>query len=383
MFAVRSAAHRRALHIDGIHRYASTKAFTESTSLLICGKRMKVTATNDPKVVDRWVTSHILQPKVELPDPSVFSASAAVTASPLPLVPIGLDCEFTAAFSRGQRPKAATVQLATCRRLLPDGRFVGEDAVLVAHLLSMGQSAPQSSQPPRGDSSGSVVPRSLVDLFSRGGCDRVLPVGQEVGQDVQLLARALRIDNPPQIKAPGPVELLRELHRSRPARSESSSSDATGSTAAAGGRTNSTMLIGELTMMHYPLQTASNQKTMVRSLQDLAVMYSGFPRWKKKAVTMSCWDRWPLTRPQLAYAAIDAYASLDVFCSLTQVAALLHDRGVRAGSSRRTAPITPRTASAGDNSDSEVNPFESGTQLAKLLRSPYYGQAVDAALACG
>lgn len=385
---------------------------------------MKVTATNDPAVVDRWVSSHILQPKVESLDFRNSTAGNPQKAAPLPLIPIGLDCEFTAVYSRGQRPRAATVQLATRRRLLPDGRFVGEDAVLVAHLLSMEHTVSRFASAASRSFGGAVVPRSLVELFSRDGCDKVLPVGQEVQADVLLLQKALRISNPPALEAPGPVELLRELHRDRtvavspadsiaPAAATVSTSNGSGSgsgsnsggnAVSAARKPGSTMLVGELTAMHFPLLAASSERARVRSLQDMAVLYSGFPRWKRKAVTMSCWDRWPLTRPQLAYAAIDAYASLDVFCSLAEVAALLHSEEVHAtdaAAKRQRAKLMststaaaaasllgmkppPAGEAAGSDSvgsDAAAGLFSSNVGLAKVLRSPYYGQAVDAALA--
>ena len=53
-----------------------------------------------------------------------------------------------------------------------------------------------------------------------------------------------------------------------------------------------------------------------QSLQSLAQDVCGFPKWKRRGVTLSDWARPCLSRTQLCYAAMDAVASLMVGLAL-------------------------------------------------------------------
>ena len=307
------------------------QASSEVAELQLQGRRLVVTCTNDPASIDAWLTKHVLPPGSG--DEDLDDGNAAT------LMPIGVDVEMQPRFVKGSSaPPLACLQLAT------------SDAVLVAQVLGM---------------TPSELPRGLARLFATPGLRRrILPVGVGVREDVVKLLDALGL------RAGGaPAVGVRELAVTEllascvPTFASCGGSTDSGSGVGGGGSMGSSIssissrssngngVCGDegilsgcgstrlAALAHSPAVAVVNIAELhawlglsrgaghSAGLEALARQLLGFPRWKRRSITMSAWEAWPLDRSQQLYAALDAVASRDVFAFLLD--AIVATGGVR------------------------------------------------------
>ena len=286
---------------------AGRQVSSEVTELQLQGRRLTVTCTNEPASIDAWLAQHVLP---EGDDDGEGGGSGGGV-----LLPLGVDVEMQPRFVKGSSaPPLACLQLATA------------DAVLVAQVLGL---------------SPAELPRGLARLFSSPGLRRrVLPVGVGVREDVVKLldALGLRAGGAPavSVRELAAVELLAACQPvgSRSSGGGGSSASSTSRSASGGGgggagssggtqltalAPSSAVAVVNVAELHAWLGLSRGAGHSA-GLEALARQLLGFPRWKRRSITMSAWEAWPLDRSQQLYAALDAVASRDVFAFLLDAA---------------------------------------------------------------
>jgi hypothetical protein len=294
--------------------------------LRVLGRHVAVTCTNDADEIAAWLQAHI------------FARADAAAGDGGSLLPLGLDCEFQPRFVRGAAaPPLACLQLAT------------ENAVLVAQVLGL-------AAPARGGGGAAAdrpLPRALSRLFASPAQRRlVLPVGVGVREDVTKLLDALGLGGgarPPAAAAtPAAPVGVRELAAAELLACLAGGGDDGDGDGNGGGGLDARAapppphLQRQLRLSPLPPSASVACVNLAElnswlgfgrgaghsaGLEALARQLLGFPRWKRRSITMSAWESWPLDRGQQKYAALDAFASLRVFSFLLR--ALQRSGGAR------------------------------------------------------
>ena len=189
------------------------------------------------------------------------------------------------------------------------------DAVLVAQVLGLAPPASGGGGGGGGRAGNNTppqLPRALAQIFASPAARRlILPVGVGVREDVTKLLDALGLRGEAG-GASAPVG-VRELAAAELLACLPAGAAVDGAAVRIAPLPLSSAVaccnLGELNSWLGLGRGAGHSA----GLESLARQLLGFPRWKRRSVTMSAWETWPLDRAQQLYAALDAVASLRVF----------------------------------------------------------------------